>query len=331
MHRLAATPGGWNPETEGVIFVEQTPAPIIFLTAADTDLQTLATAADRLPEHFPDLRGANLLQLQQQLAIDTYADDVLRHARVIVLRILGGRSYWRYGLEVTQDIARLTGADLIVLPGDDRPDPDLMGYSTVSLTVANRFWRYFIEGGVENTLNALLFLADTCLGCDYHPPQPVAVPRVGVLGVGNSEFGVRNGGDELSPLITDSSLPATCPTDVHSENPESARVAILFYRAHYLAGNIAPIDALCQALRQRQLEPVPIFVSSLRDLEVRSELAPYLASVQLILNTTGFAISQGKIDAGTRGRGDAERKRMGRQGEKMSAQSPNQLSECDRP
>ena len=27
MHRIAATPGGWNPDEEGVIFVEQTPAP----------------------------------------------------------------------------------------------------------------------------------------------------------------------------------------------------------------------------------------------------------------------------------------------------------------
>jgi hypothetical protein len=28
MHRLATTPGGWNPAAEGVIFVEQQPAPI---------------------------------------------------------------------------------------------------------------------------------------------------------------------------------------------------------------------------------------------------------------------------------------------------------------
>ncbi len=44
MHRLAATPGGWNPDAEGVIFIEQIPAPIVLLTAADTDIQTLAAA-----------------------------------------------------------------------------------------------------------------------------------------------------------------------------------------------------------------------------------------------------------------------------------------------
>ena len=46
---------------------------------------------------------------------------------------LGGRAYWSYGLEVAKDTAEQTGAALIVIPGDDRPDLDLMGHSTVSL------------------------------------------------------------------------------------------------------------------------------------------------------------------------------------------------------
>ena len=73
MHRISATPGGWNPGAEGVIFLEQTPAPLVFLTAADTDIQTLAAAVPKLPSEFPALRVANLLQLQQQLSIDTRA------------------------------------------------------------------------------------------------------------------------------------------------------------------------------------------------------------------------------------------------------------------
>ncbi|MEN9565561.1 MAG: hypothetical protein RLZZ69_757, partial [Cyanobacteriota bacterium] len=30
MHKIAALPGGWNPHTEGVIFIEQSSAPIVF-------------------------------------------------------------------------------------------------------------------------------------------------------------------------------------------------------------------------------------------------------------------------------------------------------------
>ena len=92
MHRLAAAPGGWNPDTEGVIFIQQTPAPLVFLTAADTDIQSLAKVRAQLPPDFPQLRVTNLLQLQQALSIDTYAEEVLSQAQVIVVRLLGGAS-----------------------------------------------------------------------------------------------------------------------------------------------------------------------------------------------------------------------------------------------
>jgi len=63
------------------------------------------------------LRVASLLQLQQQLSIDTYAEGVLEQAQVIILRLLGGRSYWSYGLEVVQETVQCTDAALIVMPG----------------------------------------------------------------------------------------------------------------------------------------------------------------------------------------------------------------------
>ena len=89
MHRIPAIPGGWNPNTEGVIIIEQNPAPIIFLTSADTDIKTIAASVENLPADFPAIRVANLLQLQQELTIDTYAEEVLSKAKVIILRLLG--------------------------------------------------------------------------------------------------------------------------------------------------------------------------------------------------------------------------------------------------
>jgi cobaltochelatase CobN len=258
MHRIAATPGGWNPQAEGVIFIEQTPAPIIFLTAADTDIQTLAASTSQLPVGFPALRVVNLLQLQQQLTIDTYAENILASAQIIILRLLGGRSYWSYGLEVVRETVQQTGAALVVLPGDDRPDLDLLSHSTVSLTTVNQLWRYFTEGGVENFVNALQFIANVCLGHAYNPPPPQPIPRVG--------------------LYPWQFAPPHAPPLERGENKEQItkqKVGILFYRAHYLAGNTAPIDALCQALAKRQLQPVPVFVSSLRDPDVQEELLSY--------------------------------------------------------
>lgn len=267
MHRIAATPGGWDSQTEGVVFIEQTPAPIVLITAADTDIQTLAASLPQLPAGFAALRVVNLLQLQQQLTIDTYAQDVLASAQVIILRLLGGRSYWSYGLEVVRETVQATGAALIVLPGDERPDLDLISHSTVSLAAVNQVWRYFCEGGVENYVNALKFVADISLNQSYNPPPPQPIPRVGLYGF-----------EQDSPST-------------------AARVGILFYRAHYLAGNTAPIEALCQALRARQLQVVPVYVSSLGDPEVQAELLSYFQpkdepEIGVLLNTTSFSVAK---------------------------------------
>jgi cobaltochelatase CobN len=265
MHRLATIPGGWNPAAEGVIFVEQQPAPIAFITAADTDIQTLAVATTKLSADFPQVRVVNLLQLQQQLTIDTYAEDVLTAAKVIIVRLIGGQSYWSYGLEVVQETARQTGAVLIVLPGDERPDPTLISHSTASLADVDRVWQYLIEGGVDNYRQLLNFIASRWLDfeCAYRSAE--AVPRVGIY-------------DEVRWL----------PEGM----PSQGGAAIIFYRAHYLSGNLAAIEALCQALIDRKLTPVPIFVSSLKDPVVQRVLTSYCQQgVDVLLNTTSFSLA----------------------------------------
>ena len=261
MHRLAATPGGWTPGTDGVIFIEQQPAPVVILTAADTDIQLLSQAT-ATASALPQVRVANLLQLQQQLTIDAYESDVLRHAQIVMVRLLGGAGYWPYGLEVVKQTAATTGATLIIIPGDERPDPHLVSHSTVPLAIADRLWRYFTEGGLTNIVHALQYLSDIGLGTQHAPPQPQPVDRVGCY-EGAVAPGKANG-------------PA---------------VGLLFYRSHYLAGNTAPIDALCAALAQRQLTPKALFVSSLREPEVQAEVRQHLATAQVILNTTSFAIT----------------------------------------
>ncbi|MEY3334464.1 MAG: cobaltochelatase subunit CobN [Cyanobacteriota bacterium] len=48
MHRINATPGGWN-QSQGLSFISQSPAPFVLITAADTDIQTLAAVVPKLP------------------------------------------------------------------------------------------------------------------------------------------------------------------------------------------------------------------------------------------------------------------------------------------
>ena len=269
MHRIAATPGGWSAEQEGVIFIEQNSAPIIFLSSADTDIQSLATCLPFLPDHFPAIRATNILQLQQQLSIDTYAEEVLSQSKVIILRLLGGRSYWPYGLEVIKEVAELNEVTLFILPGDDNLDETLMRHSTVIFSHSHKLWRYLTQGGQENWLNGLKFISDLCWQTNYNPVEPTIVP----------DFGVYKNNLE--------------------NKTDFANIVILFYRSHYLAGNLQPIDALCKSLFEKQINPIPLFISSLRDLDVQNKLIDYCQSlsdhpIPLILNTTSFSL--GKID-----------------------------------
>ncbi|MCS6959060.1 MAG: cobaltochelatase subunit CobN [Pseudanabaenaceae cyanobacterium SKYGB_i_bin29] len=269
MHRLVTTPGKSESTTDSIIFVNQEPAPIIFITAADTDIQILAQVATNLPTDFPALRVVNILQLQQQIVIDTYADEVLRFAQVIILRIIGGRSYWSYGLEVVKATAETTGAQLIVLPGDDIPDLDLLSHSTVDAVTVNYIWQYFLEGGSQNYQNLLYYIANRCLGyaIDYH--EPATIPRFGIY-----------------------------PTP-HKTLTTDRKVALLFYRAHYLSGNTKTIDELVYALGEKQIQVIPIYVSSLKNPDIQKAVRELCADCQVILNTTSFSIADLKQEVST--------------------------------
>ena len=299
MHRIATISGGWNQSTDNIVFVDQEPAPIVIITAADTDIQTLAAATAQLSDEFPQIRVVNLLQLQQQIVIDTYAEEVLSKAKVIIVRLIGGQSYWSYGLEVVKETALNTGAILIVLPGDERPDPNLTSHSTTSLTLVNQAWQYFIEAGVANYQNLLKFIATEFLGfeTEYQASQPV--PRIGIYEVVSSKSSVsvleldppqpplRKGGEENSSSFVRTDL---------------GLVAILFYRAHYLSGNTAAIASLCEALTERNLTPIPIFVSSLKEPDVQTELIRYCSTefgqkVDVVMNTTSFSLASLKTDS----------------------------------
>ncbi|MGB3755471.1 MAG: cobaltochelatase subunit CobN, partial [Rivularia sp. (in: cyanobacteria)] len=297
MHRISSKSKEFNLQSEDLIFLEQTTAKFVFLTSADTDIQTIAAAVSKLPTTFDEIRVANLLNLQHQISIDSYAEQILEFAQVIILRLLGGVSYWAYGLEVVQEIVQRNGTNLIVIPGDDALDLNLISHSTLPLAKVNQISRYFSQGGVDNFVNAFKFIADNCLSTSYNPLPPQEVPFFGLYdylgiehrasGIGHEKEGVEN--STLSP----------CPLVPLSPHPlsELPKVAILFYRAHYLAGNTLVIDALCEALAKRNINPVPVFISSLREIDVQNELTEFLQnlngeSVSFILNTTSFSLAR---------------------------------------
>ena len=255
MHLLKATPGRVETADQAVRLV-QSPGDIVFLSAADTELAALASARAGCPDGYPSLRVASLLQLSHPMTIDLYLDEVIARARLVIVRVIGGLGYWSYGVE---RIAA-AGVPCAFLPGDERPDQDLTARSTLGQGDVDRLWRYCLEGGPAN-MRALLDHAAGLVGHAVEAAAPMPLPRAG--------FYRPNEADDR-PLVP-----------------------IVFYRALLQAGDLAPIDALVEALDARGLAAQPIYVSSLKDPVSATLLIQAFARrpPEVILNLTGFAVS----------------------------------------
>ena len=88
----------------------QEPADIVVLSAADSDLAAFGAAHATLGEDFPGVRLTNLLALGHPASVDLYVERTLCRAKVVVLRMLGGESYWPHGVEGLRTDALRRGA-----------------------------------------------------------------------------------------------------------------------------------------------------------------------------------------------------------------------------
>lgn len=271
MHLLRTQPGGFVPD-DSIADLGQTPAELVILCSGDSHLALLAEAARELPEDYPSLRLANPMQVQNHASVDLYVDQVLRHARVILVSLHGGIGYWRYGVEQLVELAT-RGVKLILVPGDDRPDPELSSLGNVAAEQAERLWHFLRQGGKANALNLFNCLASSWLGRDYPWDEPRQLPRTSLYHPRHAEAGM-----------------AHWRADWHAGRPV---VPILFYRSHLQAANTGFIDVFCQRLENTGLNPLPIAVASLKEAGCLAQVEDWLdeTDAALIINTTGFAQS----------------------------------------
>ncbi len=276
MHLLLATPG---TTTEGAQAVDlcQTPGEVVFLSAADTELACLAAAHHNVNAFA--LRLANILRFSHPLSVDLYGERIIIHSSLVIVRLLGGRSYWPYGVEQMAALCRRHTIPVAFLPGDDRDDPDLTSFSTVPSPVAERLWRYLIHGGTANAQEFLRYAA-TLIGRQMEWREPVPLPPAGLYENPRSPHPV-------STLWKKDAV----KNDGHKDKQPIA--AVIFYRALIQGGDTAAIESLTDALLAEGLNPLLLFVTSLKDSlaakVIREILTRY--SPDIILNTTGFAVN----------------------------------------
>ena len=270
MHLLAATPGGVSDGSEA-IDLGQNAGDIVVLSAADSELATFASAYGDMADGAPTLRLANLLNLGHNMSVDLYVESVIAGARLVIVRLLGGRGYWPYGVEQIAAECFRNKTPLALLPGDDQPDAELSTLSTLEPPSCHRLWQYCVHGGPANArqfLNFAVSLLDD--KTEWLEPQPLL--RGGLYADGGGA-----GLDDIRALWV-----AGQPV-----------AALVFYRALVQGGNLKAVDAMIAGLRDAGLNPLPIFVASLKDPVAAATLEQVLgdAPPDVILNATGFAVS----------------------------------------
>ena len=271
MHLLKAQPGVVADGSEAVD-LGQTPGDIVVLSAADTELASLAAARATLGETFPSVRLANLMQLSHNASVDLYCEAVVAESRLVIVRLLGGRSYWPYGVEQIVETCAATGAAVVLLPGDDQPDPELAGHSSVGTEAYQRLWNFLLHGGAANARSFLAYAA-TLIGRRFDWLEPAALPRAGIWWPGLAHPGL----DDLRRVWA----------------KESPVAALVFYRALVQADNVAPVRALIEALRRNGVNCLPLYCTSLKDPVSAGVIESLLAESRagVVLNGTGFAVS----------------------------------------
>ena len=242
----------------------QDPAELVVLSFSDSDLGAFAAGWQRGRDRLPSLRLANLVALRHPLSVDTYVEQTLSAAKGILIRLIGGESYWAYGLASVQDLCRRKGIALAVLPADGRPDARLDQLSTLPVGTLRRLATLCDAGGAVAAQAALAQLA---LAAGLYAGPVAGDKTVPECGWYDPARGVIAGPEGDGPLLV-----------------------VTFYRSYLTAADTDPIDALITCARARGFRAYGLFAPSLKG-PAAAVIAEELHKAQpaAIINATAFS------------------------------------------
>lgn len=249
-------------ESETPTDLGQTPADLVVLSFSDSDLGAFAAGWHRAKGGLPSLRLANLVALKHPLSVDVYCEQTLAGAKAILVRLIGGESYWPYGLASLQDLARRNGIALAILPADGREDARLDALSTLPKSTLSRLKSLCDAGGALAAQAALAELAKAA--------------RLSAQAVqGETELPAQGWYDPDLGLTA---------------RPDGPIVAVTFYRSYLVSADTGPVDALIRDLRARGHKAMGLFAASLKGPAagwIADELSA--ANPRAIINATAFS------------------------------------------
>jgi cobaltochelatase CobN len=244
----------------------QSPADLVVLSFSDSDLGAFAAGWQRGRDRLPTLRLANLSRLRHPLSVDTYVERTLSAAKGILVRLIGGRSYWPYGVDELSRVSRERGISLAFLPADGQPDPVLDKASTLPVPTLRHLTELCEAGGELAAHDALVRLSSAA-GLE-------TTALYGATLLPNHGFWHP----DLGPLA-----------ELQRDN--RPLILVPFYRAWAVASDTASIDALIRTFEAKNVQAVGLFLPSLKDAAAANWLRTMLPRLApaAIVNATAFS------------------------------------------
>ncbi len=269
-------------EVETPTDLGQSPAELVVLSFSDSDLSAFAEGWHRAREHgagLPRLRLANIAALKHPVSVDTYVERTLSGAKAILVRLIGGRSYWSYGLDQMRALAEEKGIVLAVLPGDGRPDPSLDDVSTVPRATLERLNALCREGGA---VAAQAALAQMALAAGLYAGPVAGSKTLAPFGCWSPDAGARSAEKCGECAALD------CAVSARADRP---LVLVVFYRAYLAAADLEPIRALFADLSGRGYAVRGVYATSLKDRGAAQWLRARIEAMRpaAIVNATAFS------------------------------------------
>ncbi|GAA5514175.1 aerobic cobaltochelatase subunit CobN [Deinococcus carri] len=244
------------------------------LTHADTDLLNLRAAQETLPPDFGPVTGVALGGIRSDTQMGTLLLGAVGQAEVVLVRIHGKFSAVP-GAELLLSHARKAGQHLLLVSGTNEPDAELAALSLAPAHTLDTARAYLAASGWQNTRELLLSLSDTLRLTGYGAQPPLALPEHGIY----------------HPDLPEN---ATLADWQRLRTPGRPAVGVLLYRAHALSGNTAFIDALVTALDEAGADALPVFTTSLKDVDGAGDpkaFALLRGEVDALISTLSFAMA----------------------------------------
>ncbi len=262
MHRINTVPGiGENLEFS---LVEQPSADILFLSSAQSDITTLANSLNNpsLKNLEGRIRALPLQAISHQSQIDHYLSTTAKKSRLIIVRLLGSRSHWSYGLEqLCAWQKKEKGRNIFILSATFEQEIELNHLSSIDLKIINSFSSLLREGGTENFSILLEYVQEMI--CND-----------------KEEINI----DLAAKILED-------PLRWDWKNDPGYKVGIIGYKSLYQSGNIELFKELNSRLRKLGICPRVLFVSGLREYAVQKGIISLFKKEELrvLITATSFS------------------------------------------